>query len=38
MSYLGSHSFTAIVILSVVCILKGTCQYILFDVGGAEID
>ena len=27
-----------IVTLSVVCTLKGACQYILFDVGGVEID
>ena len=27
-----------VVTLSVVCTLKGTCQYILFDVGGVEID
>ena len=28
---------TLIVTLSVVCTLKGTCEYTLFDVGGVEI-
>ena len=32
-----SHPLSPIVTLSVVCTLKGMCQYILFDVGGVEI-
>ena len=33
-----SHPLSPIVTLSVLCTLKGACQYILFDVGGVEID
>ena len=32
-----SHPLSPIVTLSVVCTLKGMCQYTLFDVGGVEI-
>ena len=32
-----SYQLSRIVTLSVVCTLKGTCQYTLFDVGGVEI-
>ena len=32
-----SHPLSPIVTLSVVCTLKGMCQYILFDVGSVEI-
>ena len=32
-----SHPLSPIVTLSVVCSLKGMCQYTLFDTGGVEI-
>ena len=32
-----SQPLSPIVTLSVVCTLKGVCQYTLFDVGGVEI-
>ena len=38
-NYIVRKPLTVIIVtLSVVCTLKGAGQYILFDVGGVEID